>query len=228
MSLDSPSFSAIAIDGPAASGKSTVARILAERLGLTMVNSGEMYRAVTLAAVNRGVDPHDRAAVANMASEIDLSCVIENGSSLILLDGEHPGEKLRSDKVNFSVSSVAAVSEVRHILVRLQRGLLSHSDLVMEGRDIGSVVFPDTPYKIYIAASEAVRRQRRAAEGQTDSVEERDRQDSARKDSPLVIPEGAEVIDSSNMTIENVVEASVAVLTAMGWFSRHSERKLDR
>ena len=131
MSLDSPSFSAIAIDGPAASGKSTVARILAERLGLTMVNSGEMYRAVTLAAVRRGVDPHDRAAVANMASEIDLSCVIENGSSLILLDGEHPGERLRSDKVNSSVSSVAAVSEVRHILVRLQRGLLSHSDLVL-------------------------------------------------------------------------------------------------
>ena len=186
-----------------------------------------MYRAVTLAAVSRGVDPHDPAAVASLASEIDLSCVIENGSSLVLLDGEHPGEMLRSDMVNSSVSLVAAVSEVRHILVRLQRGLLRHSDLVMEGRDIGSVVFPDTPYKIYIAASEAVRRQRRAAEGQTDSVEERDRQDSARKDSPLVIPEGAEVIDSSDMTIEDVLEASLAVLTLKGWFSRHSEGTLD-
>ena len=227
MSPESSPFEAIAIDGPAASGKSTVARILAERLDLTMVNSGEMYRAVTLATVSRGVDPRDPAAVASLAPKIDLSCVIENGSSLILLDWEHPGEMLRSDRVNSAVSSVAAVSEVRSILVKLQRGLLRHSDLVMEGRDIGSVVFPDTPYKIYIAASEKVRRQRRAAEGQADSVEERDRLDSARKDSPLVIPEGAEVIDSSNMTIEDVVEASLALLTARGWFSRHSEREID-
>ena len=96
----------------------------------------------------------------------------------------------------------------------------------MEGRDIGSVGFPATPYKIYIEASEEVRRQRRAAEGQLDSVGDRDRQDSARKTSPLVVPAGAEVIDSSQMVIEEVVEAVLGVLGARGWFDRESERNL--
>jgi cytidylate kinase len=96
----------------------------------------------------------------------------------------------------------------------------------MEGRDIGSIVFPNTPYKIYIEASEEIRRQRRAAEGQTDSVGERDRQDSARKTSPLVVPDGAEVIDSSQMGIEEVVKTALGVLETRGWFDRESERNL--
>lgn len=224
MSSPTPSFDAIAIDGPAASGKSTVAKVLAERLGLVMVNSGEMYRAVTLAVVQQGVDLGDPVAVANHLKEINLRCVVENGGSQILLDGEYPGSALRSDEVNAAVSAVAAVPEVRHLLVALQRELLQHGDLVMEGRDIGSVVFPDTPYKIYIEASEEVRRERRAAEGQMDSVSDRDRQDSARETSPLVVPDGAEVIDSSQMAIEEVVEAALGVLGTRGWFNRESER----
>ncbi|HAT19471.1 MAG: (d)CMP kinase [Roseibacillus sp.] len=226
MSSPNLPFDAIAIDGPAASGKSTVARVLAERLNLVMVNSGEMYRAVTLAVVQQGVDPCDPIAVANLVKAIKLRCVVENGGSQILLDGEYPGNALRSDDVNAAVSAVAAVPEVRHLLVALQRELLQYGDLVMEGRDIGSVVFPATPYKIYIEASEEVRRQRRAAEGQMDSVGDRDRQDSARKTSPLVVPDGAEVIDSSQMVIEEVVEAVLGVLGARGWFDRESERNL--
>lgn len=226
MSSPNLPFDAIAIDGPAASGKSTVARVLAERLNLVMVNSGEMYRAVTLAVVQQGVDPCDPIAVANLVKTIKLRCVVENGGSQILLDGEYPGNALRSDDVNAAVSAVAAVPEVRHLLVALQRELLQYGDLVMEGRDIGSVVFPATPYKIYIEASEEVRRQRRAAEGQMDSVGDRDRQDSARKTSPLVVPDGAEVIDSSQMVIEKVVEAVLGVLGARGWFDRESERNL--
>jgi len=218
------SFDAIAIDGPAASGKSTVARVLAERLNLVMVNSGEMYRAVTLSVVQRGVDPCDPVAVANHTRTIELRCIVENGSSQILLEEAYPGSALRSDAVNAAVSAVAAVPEVRHLLVALQRGLLQHSDLVMEGRDIGSVVFPDTPYKIYIEASEEVRRERRAAEGQMDSVGDRDRQDSARKTSPLVVPDGAQIIDSSKMAIEEVVEVALGVLEARGWFNRESGR----
>ena len=221
MSSPNLPFDAIAIDGPAASGKSTVARVLAERLNLVMVNSGEMYRAVTLAVVQQGVDPCDPIAVANLVKAIKLRCVVENGGSQILLDGEYPGNALRSDDVNAAVSAVAAVPEVRHLLVALQRELLQYGDLVMEGRDIGSVVFPATPYKIYIEASEEVRRQRRAAEGQMDSVGDRDRQDSA-----LVVPDGAEVIDSSQMVIEEVVEAVLGVLGARGWFDRESERNL--
>ncbi len=219
-------YDAIAIDGPAASGKSTVARLLAERLNLIMVNSGEMYRAVTLAVMQHGVNPCDPITVADLVKTINLCCIVENGGSQILLDGEYPGNALRSDNVNAAVSAVAAVPEVRHLLVALQRGLLQHGDLVMEGRDIGSIVFPNTPYKIYIEASEEIRRQRRAAEGQTDSVGERDRQDSARKTSPLVVPDGAEVIDSSQMGIEEVVKTALGVLETRGWFDRESERNL--
>ena len=219
-------YDAIAIDGPAASGKSTVARLLAERLNLIMVNSGEMYRAVTLAVMQHGVNPCDPITVADIVKTINLCCIVENGGSQILLDGEYPGSALRSDNVNAAVSAVAAVPEVRHLLVALQRGLLQHGDLVMEGRDIGSIVFPNTPYKIYIEASEEIRRQRRAAEGQTDSVGDRDRQDSARKTSPLVVPDGAEVIDSSQMGIEEVVKTALGVLETRGWFDRESERNL--
>ena len=208
---------AIAIDGPAASGKSTVARKLAERLKLIMVNSGEMYRAVTLEVVRRGVDPGDGAAVAALLQNIDLRCAVVDGQSVVLLNGEHPGEELRSDAVNAAVSRVAAIPVVRDLLVARQRNLLEQGDLVMEGRDIGSVVFPETPYKLYIEASAEVRRRRRAAEGQVDEVASRDRQDSARRTSPLLVAEGAEVIDSSEMTIEEVVEAALRVLRERGW-----------
>ncbi len=214
---------AIAIDGPAASGKSTVARELATRLGLVMVNSGDMYRAVTLAVVRRGMDPEDRASIEKLLAGLDVRCTVEADRSVILLEGVEPGEALRSDEVNAAVSQVSAVPGVRELLVARQRALLEVGDLVMEGRDIGSVVFPDTPYKIYIGASEEVRRRRREAEGQVDEVASRDRRDSARKTSPLVIPEGAAVIDSSEMDIEEVVQAALEVLRERGWFERHNK-----
>ena len=221
--MSGPTHRAIAIDGPAASGKSTVARRLAEELGLIMVNSGEMYRAVTLGVVRRGIDPGDQHAVASLLGELDLRCGVEKGNSVVLLDGAHPGEELRSDQVNAAVSRVSAVPEVRELLVALQRELLTEGDLVMEGRDIGSVVFPDTPYKIYIEASEEVRRQRRTAEGQVDEVGERDRQDAARSTSPLVVADGAEVIDSSQLSIDEVLESVLAVLRQRGWYQSESE-----
>ncbi len=220
MSNAEPLHSAIAIDGPAASGKSTVARELAKRLGLIMVNSGEMYRAVTLAVVEAGIDPRDRSSVAGFLLGLDISCIVVNGHSRILLSGSYPGEALRSDAVNAAVSDVAAVPEVRERLVATQRALLKDGDLVMEGRDIGSVVFPQTRYKIYIEASEAVRRQRRAAEGVVDAVADRDRQDTARKASPLVVAEGAAVVDSSDMSIEDVVDTVMSILRERGWFDR--------
>lgn len=216
-------FDAIAIDGPAASGKSTVARTLARQLGLIMVNSGEMYRAVTHEVIRRGVDPADPTAVVALLDEFDLRCSVADGDSLVLVDGEHPGAALRSDEVNAAVSQVAAVPEVRTLLVDRQRELLHLGDLVMEGRDIGSVVFPETPYKFYIEASEEVRRQRRAAEGQNDAVTERDRQDSSRKTSPLTVAEGAMVIDSSEMNVEQVVAATLIGLRERGWFDRRAD-----
>lgn len=214
---------AIAIDGPAASGKSTVAKVLAQRLGLIMVNSGAMYRAVTWEVVRQGVDPGDSSAVVDLLKTLEVKCGVKDGHSTITIGGVDPGAELRSDAVNAAVSKVSAVPEVRDVLVASQRDLLRLGDLVMEGRDIGSVVFPETPFKFYIDASEEVRRQRRAAEGQQDAVGERDRQDAQRKTSPLVVAEGAVVIDSSELGIEEVVEKAVDVLKQRGWFERESE-----
>ena len=207
---------AVAIDGPAASGKSTVAKTLAKRLGLIMVNTGAMYRAVAWATIQHGVDPADSAAVIELLNKVEFSCGVENNLSTVLVDGVDPGDALRQDTVNSRVSKVAAISEVRELLVSMQRDYLQLGSVVMEGRDIGSIVFPDTPFKMYIDASEAVRRKRRAAEGIVDDPTARDKEDSKRKSSPLVIAEGAVVIDSSEMNVEQVVQAVLDVLRERG------------
>ena len=207
---------AIAIDGPAASGKSTVARRLAERLGLIMINTGAMYRAIAWATIRKGVDAADPDAVKAMLAELEVTCGVNNGGSTILIDGVDPGEALRQDPVNARVSKVAAIPEVRELLVAKQREYLTLGSLVMEGRDIGSVVFPNTPYKLYIDASEEVRLARRSAEGLADVVSQRDAEDSKRKASPLVVAEGATVIDSSEMDIDEVVETALDTLRSQG------------
>lgn len=207
---------AVAIDGPAASGKSTVAKTLAKRMGLIMVNTGAMYRAVTWATIRDSVDPDDTAAVVEMLDKVDFSCGVEDGVSTILVDGFYPGDALRQDAVNQRVSRVAAIPEVRKLLVAKQRDYLKLGSIVMEGRDIGSVVFPDTPFKIYIDASEEVRLARRSAEGLKDAVAARDAEDSKRKASPLMVADGAVVIDTSEMTIDEVVEAAIEILRERG------------
>lgn len=207
---------AIAIDGPAASGKSTLARALAARLGLVMVNSGEMYRAVTWKVLEEGADPADPQAVLGVLDAMDLSCGVRDGHSTIEVDGREPGEVLRSGEVNAQVSKVAAIPEVRRRLVALQRDYLNRTHVVMEGRDIGSVVFPDTPYKIYIDADESVRTQRRVDAGEIDAVGDRDREDSSRKAAPLMVAEGAAVLDTSKHTIESGIEAALELLRSQG------------
>lgn len=207
---------AIAIDGPAASGKSTLAKVLAKKLGLVMVNSGEMYRAVTWKLLEDGVDLEDREAVVSALGAMRISCGVEGLASTISIDGVDPGEALRSERVNGSVSVVAAVPEVRECLVDLQRAYLSTSDVVMEGRDIGTVVFPDTPYKIYVDADEAVRAQRRVAVGEVDSIADRDRDDSQRKTAPLKVADGAVILDTSAHTIESGVDAAIVILREQG------------
>lgn len=206
----------IAIDGPAASGKSSVAKVLADRLGLVYVNSGAMYRAMAWAALERGIDPGDAAGVCDMMGRIAIDCGREGSASTIAVDGYNPAAHLTEDRVNASVSAIASIPEVRERLVAEQRAYLEHSDIVMEGRDIGSVVFPDTPFKFYLSARPEVRSGRRRAQGQDDAIEERDRQDSTRASSPLVIPEGATVIDTSELDIDGVAEAIVAKLREGG------------
>ncbi|MDX1679723.1 MAG: (d)CMP kinase [Akkermansiaceae bacterium] len=207
---------AIAIDGPAASGKSTLAKRLAERLGLIMVNSGAMYRAITWKALQEGIDPEDEEAVAAMLERLEIQCGSDGILSTIAIDGVDPGEQLRSEGVNANVSAISAIPAVREHLIDLQRSYLEHTGVVMEGRDIGSVVFPDTPYKIYVTADESVRAKRRGDDGEVDSIAKRDAADSQRKTAPLVIPEGATVLDNSKHTIESGVEAALDILKQQG------------
>ncbi|MDQ8191198.1 (d)CMP kinase [Roseibacillus persicicus] len=211
-------FRAIAIDGPAASGKSTVARRLAEDWGMTMVNSGAMYRAVTWEVLRRGIDPSATGEVIALLSEVDWGCLVRDGQTVMQVGDVEPTMKqLKADEVNGAVSLIAAIPEVRELLVQKQREFLTKGDLVMEGRDIGTVVFPDTPYKVFVTASEEVRRLRRAAEGAEDAVEERDKLDSQRKASPLRVAEGAVVVDSSELAIDEVVAQVKDELIQLGW-----------
>jgi cytidylate kinase len=207
---------AIAIDGPAASGKSTLARNLAQRLGLIMVNSGAMYRAITWKVLQQGISPDDHNAVNTLLQSINIECGNDGLLSTIAIDGIAPGDELRSEAVNANVSTISAIPGVRKKLIELQRGYLKHTGVVMEGRDIGSVVFPDTPYKIYVDADESVRAARRGNDGEVDSIAKRDAADSQRATAPLIIADGATVLDNSHHTIESVVEAALDILKQQG------------
>lgn len=204
--IGSPSPLIVAIDGPAASGKSTVAKRVAAALGLVFVSSGEMYRAFTWWVLQRGVDPADPPAVLALLESTEFTCGEEAGIGTVAVGGAvMTREKLAAPEVNSGVSQIATIPEVRQRLVAEQRRYGSERGVVMEGRDIGSVVFPDTPHKFYIDASPEVREARRRGEGITDSVAARDRIDSSRKTSPLIVAEGALVIDSSELGVAEVV-----------------------
>ena len=210
-------YHAIAIDGPAASGKSTLARALAERLGLVMVNSGAMYRAVTWKILREEIDPKDSTAVIRLLNDMDIHCGCDGHFSTIRIDGTDPTPFLRDPDINANVSTVSAIPQVRERLVSLQRDYLKRTHVVMEGRDIGSVVFPDTPFKIYIDADPAVRNERRSGYGEVDSVAERDAADTSRKTAPLKVAEGAAFLDTSNNTVEGVVSAAIEILGKQGF-----------
>lgn len=207
----SAAHSVITIDGPAASGKSSIARLVARRLGRIYVNTGNMYRAVTWAVLQAGVDPQDADAVRAFAARMVLESPVVDGRTLVRISGCTPTDAdLNSDPVNRAVSFVARVDEVRDRLVADQRALAATGPLVMEGRDIGSVVFPDSPHKIYVDASEEVRASRRGAQGHADQIAERDRIDKQRKNSPLVVPSGAVVIDNSHITLDQAVDQVIS------------------
>ena len=206
----------IAIDGPAASGKSSVARELANRLGFVYVNSGAMYRAVTWTVLEQGIDPAGKSDIAKFIGGARLGGKLVGGEFHLLIDDFDLTQHLHEDRVNAEVSRVSTVPEVRQLLVERMRDYATNHDLVIEGRDIGSVVFPDTPYKFYIDASPEVRAQRRAAQGHRDEIAQRDRADSSRATSPLIVAKDAEVIDSSLLTVSQVVDEIVGRLKKKG------------
>ena len=209
-------YSVIAIDGPAASGKSSVARKLARRLGFSYVNSGALYRGVAWLVHEHGIAPNDASAVFGQVRKSIFSFNLRGKELSYLIDGIDPEPHLRDEHVNRTVSAISAIVEVREFLVAHLREFLTWDNLVMEGRDIGSMVFPDTLHKFYIDASLEVRAQRRAIQGQRDDLYFRDRADSSRRASPLTIAEDAHVIDSSSLTIDGVVGEIVGRLKMEG------------
>jgi cytidylate kinase len=213
---------AVAIDGPAASGKSTVARRVAAALGFLYVDSGAVYRGVAWKALREGVDVHSPEALVALLASARFEFLIEDGAVRYRIDGEDPGGAIRTEEVNVAVSPVAATPRVREQVVMWLRAALRFGDLVMEGRDIGSVVFPGARHKFYLDADpeeRARRRHREMVESQGaemseasvgESLKRRDARDRGRATAPLRIVEGAAVVDTTHMNIDQVVEAVLA------------------
>src|SRR5712675_1836869 len=206
----------IAIDGPAASGKSSVARKLARQLGFIYVNSGAIYRAITWHLLQNRIWPEESERIAQALDSAVLACIVRDGEARIVVDEVNPAEHLRDDRVNESVSRVSKSPRVREMVSERLHDCAEGRDVVIEGRDIGSVVFPNTPYKFYIDASPQVRLQRRAAQGERDEIAIRDRADSLRPVSPLIIAKDAHVIDTSHLTIQQVIDEIMGLLKKMG------------
>jgi cytidylate kinase len=206
----------IAIDGPAASGKSSVARELAGRLGFIYVNSGGFYRAITWYLLGKNIRLGEDDLICATLDSAALTCSVQDGESRILVDDMDPGNHLRDDRVNETVSRVSRLPWIRQIVSQKLHDCADAHDVVIEGRDIGSVVFPDTPYKFYIDASPEVRLKRRAAQGERDEIAMRDHDDVSRAVSPLVIAADAYVIDTSHVTIEQVVNEILTQLEQKG------------
>lgn len=214
---------AIAIDGPSASGKSTVSKGVAAELGFIYVDSGALYRGVTWQAIRKGVDPKDAAAVLDCMLNAEWDFFVQEGASTFSIDGDVPVQELREKEVRESVADVASIPEVRKFVVESLQSLENFGSLVMEGRDIGTVIFPDSPYKFYLDADPEERAKRRyrelVAAGESEKAEEvmaslrkRDKIDSTRKADPLVVAPGALKIDSTAMTLEEVIETVVVAV----------------
>ena len=208
----------IAIDGPAGAGKSTIAKKVAKKMGYIYVDTGAMYRAMALFMIKQGIDPCDAPSIEEACKIADISIEYRDGEQVVLLNGENVNAYLRTEEVGNMASVTSVNAKVREKLVELQQKLAKTKDVVMDGRDIGTVVLPNAEVKVYLTASSLVRAQRRALEleAKGDSADlskieadiiERDNRDMTRAISPLKQAEDATLIDSSYMTIDEVVEA---------------------
>jgi CMP/dCMP kinase len=215
-----PFAGVVALDGPAGTGKSTVAQRLASRLGAHYLDTGAMYRAATVAVLQAGADPTDPVAVRAVVAASRIEVSLDPRAQRTLLDGQDVSSRIRSPQTTAAVSAVSAVGEVRELLVAQQRELIRHGPVVAEGRDIGSVVWPDAELKVYLTAREEVRAQRRAGQlgdsdlaGIAEAMRRRDAFDSGRVISPLRRPDGAIEVDTSDLSIDEVV----GLLAELAW-----------
>lgn len=207
----------IAIDGPAGAGKSTIAKLCAKKMNLVYVDTGAMYRAVALYLLESGIDVNDKAAVADKCKGAEVDIKYEDGVQNVYLNGNNVTGRLREEAVGNTASVTSAVPEVRAQIFSLQRGLADRGGVIMDGRDIGTVVMPDAEVKIYLTASSEVRATRRVKELQEKGepanfeeikkdIEDRDHRDMTREISPLKQADDAILVDTSDMTIDEVVD----------------------
>ena len=216
----------IAVDGPSGAGKSSVSRIVGEKLGYLHVDSGALYRIMTWQCLEEKVDTSDPAAIAAFAANVAIECRPEDGRIAYYVKGEQPGNRIRTPEINAHASQVATVKEVRDRITALLRDMTRYGNLVVDGRDITTAVFPDSPARFYLTASAEARARRRqkeevekgianqSAEDVKKSLLARDAIDSTRKYAPLKKADGALEIDSSDMTLEQVVETVMNALPA--------------
>ena len=214
----------IAIDGPSGAGKSSVSKIVGSKLGYLHVDSGALYRIMTWQCLENGVDTSNPEAVAEFAAKVEIECRPERGAIAYYVKGEAPGNRIRTPEINAHASPVATVREVRSRITAILRGMTAHGNLVVEGRDITTAVFPDSPARFYLTASpeaRALRRQKeevekgianQSAEDVKASLLARDKIDSTRKFAPLRKADGAVEIDSTFLTLDQVVESVMAAL----------------
>lgn len=211
----------VAIDGPGGAGKSTIARLLAEKLNYLHLDTGAMYRAVTLAALNKEIDFDNKTKLVELAKEIKIEFDL---TGKVFLDGEDVSQEIRSEKVNEFVSKTAAVKGVRQVLVKKQQQIAAVNKVVMDGRDITTVVLPDAEYKFFLTASLTERAKRRYEqlkkqnkEANLDeikaSIARRDKFDSEREHSPLTIADDAVVIDTTKLDIPNVISEILKIMS---------------
>ena len=213
----------VAIDGPAGAGKSTIAKSLSKKLGVIYVDTGAMYRAMALYLLRKGVDPEDAAAISSNCADADISIAFEDGVQQVILNGENVSGLIRTEEVSSMASKSSVNADVRAKLVELQQKLAEKEALVMDGRDIGTVVLPNAEVKIYLTASSAVRAKRRYDELKAKGEEcdlatieadiiERDHRDMTREISPLKQAEDAVLVDTSDMSIEEVENCLIGIV----------------
>ncbi len=213
----------IAIDGPSGAGKSSLAKAIAKRLGIIYVDTGALYRTIGLYIKEHGIDPHDEAGVTAALPSIDLSLRFEDGAQRIYLCGEDVGDRIRTPEMSMYASAVSAIGSVRAFLLDTQRKVARESSVVMDGRDIGTVILPEAECKIFLTASPEARAKRRTVELTEKGMKvtyddvladmvKRDRNDSTRALAPAVPAEDAVFLDNSEMTPEETVAAALEII----------------